>query len=121
MEKIKTEQQYNAVCDRINELLKVVNGTTPMNDPDMMELNRISLMAEAYEHEHYPMKPLTLAETIQLRMDENGISIEALATLLGMTVAGMRRIVNGTREPSLRVGRELSRRLNLAPSLGLGV
>lgn len=121
MEKIKDEKQYKAVCDRINDLLKVVNGNTPMSDPNMKELTEISLMVEAYEHEHQPMKPLTLAETIQLRMEENSLSVEALATLLGMTAVGMKRIVNGTREPSLRIGRELSRRLNIEPALILGV
>jgi len=121
MEKIKDEQQYKAVCDRINELLKKVNGTTPMTDPAMMELNEISLMAEAYEREHHPMKPLTLAETIQLRMEENSLSMESLAALLGITVMSLKGILSGRREPSLRVGRELIRNLNIEPALVLGL
>jgi HTH-type transcriptional regulator/antitoxin HigA len=121
MKKIEDEQQYKLVCGRINELLKVVNGSTPMTDPNMKELTEISLLAEAYEHEHYPVKPLTLAETIQLRMEENGLSVESLAALIGITVLGMKRIVSGSREPSLRVGRELSRKLNIEPALILGV
>ena len=121
MKKIENEQQYKSTCSRINELLKVVNGSTPMTDANMKELTEISLLAEAYEREHYPVKPLTLAETIQLRMEENGLSVESLATLIGITVLGMKRIVSGSREPSLRVGRELSRKLNIEPSLILGV
>ena len=121
MKNITSEEQYKAVCKRIEELLKVVNGETPMTDPQMKELNEISLMVEAYEQEHYPVAPLTLTETIHLRMEERGLSLESLAALLGMTVAGTRRIVNGSREPSLRVGRELSRKLNIEPSLVLGV
>ena len=31
MAQIKTEKQYKAACDRINELLKVVNNNTPTN------------------------------------------------------------------------------------------
>jgi HTH-type transcriptional regulator/antitoxin HigA len=121
MEKITNEKQYKDVCDRINDLLKVVNGSTPMTDPAMIELNEISLMAEAYEHEHYPVKPLTLAETIQLRMEESGLSVEALATMLGVSVLGAKRIVKGYREPSLRIGRELSRKLNIEPAVVLGI
>ncbi len=121
MEKITSEQQYKAVCDRINELLKVVNGSTPLTDPNMAELERISIMAEAYEREHYPVVPLTLAETMKLRMEEKSISFEALAVMLGITVDGVKRIVNGKREPSLRVGREISRKLNIEPSVVLGV
>ena len=46
-------------CDRINELLKVVNGQTPLTNPNMIELNQISSLVEEYEHVHYPVTSYT--------------------------------------------------------------
>ena len=37
MAQIKTEKQYKAACDRINELLKVVGNDTPADDKNMLE------------------------------------------------------------------------------------
>jgi HTH-type transcriptional regulator/antitoxin HigA len=73
MEKIKTEKQYKAACERINELLKVVGNDTPADDRNLLELDSISDMVADYEEEHYPILPLTLAETLQLRMEEMGV------------------------------------------------
>ena len=42
MVKIKTEKQYKAACARIEELLKVVNNDTPIDDPNYWELDLIS-------------------------------------------------------------------------------
>ena len=42
MVQIKTEKQYKAACDRINELLKVVDNNTPADDKNMLELDLIS-------------------------------------------------------------------------------
>ena len=38
MVQIKTEKQYKAACNRINELLKVVGNDTPADDKNMLEL-----------------------------------------------------------------------------------
>ena len=42
MVQIKSEKQYMAACERINELLKVVNNDTPADDKNMLELDLIS-------------------------------------------------------------------------------
>ena len=68
MTQIKTEKQYKAACDRINELLKVVGNDTPADDKNMLELDLISDLVADYEEEHYPVAAPTLVETIKLRM-----------------------------------------------------
>ena len=118
---IKTEKQYEAACDRINELLKVVSNDTPADDKNMLELDLISDMVADYEEEHYPILPLTLAETLQLRMDEMGITKHHLAEMIGLSTSRLSAIISGKSEPSLRTGREMSRRLGIDPAVVLGV
>lgn len=65
MAQIKTEKQYKAACDRINELLKVVGNDTPADDKNMLELDLISDLVADYEEEHYPVAAPTLVETTQ--------------------------------------------------------
>ena len=60
MVQIKTEEQYNAACDRINELLKVVGNNTPADDKNMLELDFISDLVADYEEAHYPIAAPTL-------------------------------------------------------------
>ena len=68
MVQIKSEKQYKAACERINELLKVVNNDTPADDKNMLELDLISDLVADYEEEHYPINAPTLVETMKLRM-----------------------------------------------------
>ena len=55
MVQIKSEKQYKAACERINELLKVINNDTPADDKNMLELDLISDLVADYEEEHYPI------------------------------------------------------------------
>ena len=55
MAHIKNEEQYHALCDRINQLLKVVSNDTPADDPRLLELDMISDMVADYEEEHFPI------------------------------------------------------------------
>ena len=49
MVQIKNEIQYKAACERINELLKVVNNNTPADDKNLLELDLISDLVADYE------------------------------------------------------------------------
>ena len=55
MAQIKTEEQYRAACDRINELLKVVSNETPAGDKNLLELDMISDLVADYEELHFPI------------------------------------------------------------------
>ena len=52
MAQIKSEAAYRAAMKRIDELLKVVNDSTPADDPNYLELDMISDMVEEYEDVH---------------------------------------------------------------------
>ena len=97
MAQIKTEKQYEAACNRINELLKIVGNDTPADDKNMLELDLISDMYEM------------------------GLTQSKLAEMLGLSAARLSEIITGKGEPSLKTGREISRKLNIDPAIVLGV
>ena len=87
MAQIKTEKQYKAACERINELLKIVSNDTPADDKNMLVLDLISDLVADYEEAHYPIAAPTLVETIKLRMYEMGLTQTKLAEMLGLSTA----------------------------------
>ena len=121
MAQIKSEAAYRAALKRIEELLPLVNDNTPEDDPHYLELDMISDMVEEYEDVHYPISKPTLIEVIKLRLYEMGITQSKLAEMLGLSNARVSEILNGKSEPSLKIGRELSKQLNIDPAVVLGL
>jgi HTH-type transcriptional regulator/antitoxin HigA len=121
MAQIKDEKQYKAALARIEELLKVCSNETPADDKNMLELDLISDLVADYEEEHYPIKAPTLVELMKLRMYEMGLTQAKLAEMLGISTARISEIITGKGEPSLKTGREISRKLDIDPAIVLGV
>ena len=121
MAQIKSEAAYRAAMNRIEELLPLVNDDTPVDDSNYLELDMLSDMVEEYEDIHYPIGKPTLIDIIKLRLYEMGITLSKLAEMLGLSNARVSEILNGKSEPSLKIGRELSRQLNIDPEIVLGV
>ena len=107
MAKIKSETAYKAAMDRIEELLPMVQEDTPP--------------VEEYEEEHYPIKTPTLIEAIKLRMYEMGLNQTKLSELLGVSTSRVSDYLTGRCEPTLKVAREISRKLNIDADIVLGV
>ena len=99
----------------------MVDDNTPVNDPNYLELDLVSDLVADYEEEHYPIAAPTLVETIKLRMYEMGLTQTKLAEMLGLSTARISEIITGKGEPSLKTGREISRKLNIDPAIVLGV
>lgn len=121
MAKIKSEAAYRAALERIEELLPLVNDETPVDNKYYLELDMISDMVEEYEEVYYPIGKPTLIEVIKLRLYEMGLTQKKLAEMLGLSNARVSEILNGKSEPSLKIGREISRKLNIDPAIVLGV
>ena len=103
------------------KFLQVVSNDTPADDRNLLELDLISDLVAEYEEEHYPIAAPTLVETMKLRMYEMGLTQSKLAEMLGLSAARMSEIITGKGEPSLKTGREISRKLNIDPAIVLGV
>ena len=118
---IENEIQYNCAMERIEELLKVVNNDTPVNDKNSIELVLLSNLVADYEDIHYPVGKPTLVEILKLRMYEMGITQHKLASILGMNPSKVSEILSGKSEPTLKQARKMSQKLNISPNVVLGV
>jgi len=118
---IKNEQQYRAACERIEELLKIVGNDTPTYDKNFIELDLISDLVADYEEAKYPVKEPDLADVIKLRMYEMNVNQKKLSELLNVSPSRVSEYLSGKSEPTLPVARKISRKLNISPSIVLGV
>lgn len=121
MAKIQNETAYRAIMERIEELLPLVDDDTPATDKNLIELDLLSGLVEEYEDEHYPIKKPSLVDVIKLRMYEMGINQAKLSELLGVSPSRVSDYLTGRSEPTLKVARDLSQKLNIDANIVLGV
>lgn len=121
MAQIKTEEAYRAALKRVEYLEDIVTDDTPINDQYALELDMLVDLIEEYEDIHYPIGKPSLIDTIKLRMYEMGLTQQAVATMLGISAPRMSEIMHGKTEPSLSLARTMSQKLNIEPSIVLGV
>lgn len=121
MEKIDNMKQYEWAVNRVEELLPLVDENTPLDDPNSMELEKLSNMVADYSEQNFAIGTPSLADILKLRMEEMGMSIAKLAKLLGVTPLKVKSYLAGTQEPTLSIGREISRKLGVDANLVLGV
>lgn len=121
MAKIENIIQYEWAVKRVEELLPLVDDNTPLTDPNSIELELLSNMVADYSEEHFAIGEPSLAEVIKLRMFEMGITQSGLAKLLGVSPSRISEYLSGKCEPTLKVGREISRKLNIDANIVLGV
>ena len=121
MAQIKSEAAYKAALKRIDQLLPLVNDSTPMDDPNYLELDMISDMVEEYEDVHYPIESPALADVIKLRMYEQGLTLDGLSELLGITMNNVKGLFDNKYIPSIKVGKAISQKLSIDPATVLGV
>jgi hypothetical protein len=54
MATIKNETEYNAIMQRIEELIKLTDDDTPKTDKNLIELDMLSGLVEEYENTLFP-------------------------------------------------------------------
>lgn len=122
MAQIKTEKEYEAAMTRIDELLPLTwTDGIPDDSVENIELNLLSDLVAEYEDIHYPIGKPTLIDILKLRIYEMGLSQKAIAALLGNSEPRMSEIMHGKTEPSLSLARAMSQKLDIEPSIVLGV
>lgn len=121
MAKIENEIQYEWAVKRVEELLPLVTDDTPRTDPNSIELELLSNMVADYSEEHFAIGSPSLMDVIKLRMYEMGITQSGLAQLLGISPSRVSEYLSGKSEPTLKVGREISRKLHIDANIVLGV
>jgi HTH-type transcriptional regulator/antitoxin HigA len=121
MAKIENKTQYNWAVNRVEELLPLVNDSTPLDDPNSIELELLSSMVADYSEAHFSLGEPSLSDVIKLRIYEMGINQAKLSELLGISPSRVSEYLTGKSEPSLSVARNISRKLNIDASIVLGV
>lgn len=107
--------------ERIEELLPLVDDNTPLNDKNPIELDLLPKLVADYEDEHYPIKSPSLVDVIKLRMYEMGLNQVKLSELLEVSPSRVNDYLTGRCEPTLKVARAMSRKLNIDANIVLGI
>ena len=118
---IKTEKEYNAIIERIEELLSNPENIENQDAKGYVELNLLSAMVADYEETVQPILPPTLSDIIKIRMNERGLNQKNLSELLGVSTSRISEYLNGKSEPTLKIAREISKKLDIDASIVLGV
>ena len=118
---INTEKQYEAILARMEELLLDTNNIDNPDTKGYIELNILSDLVADYEEANFPIEKPTLVEVIKLRMLEQGLNQKLLSELLGVSTSRVSEYLTGKSEPTLKIAREISKKLSIDPSIVLGV
>lgn len=121
MTKIETKAQYDWAVKRVEELLPLVTDATPVDDPSSIELELLSNLVADYSEEHFSLREPTLVDVLKLRMYEMGLTQRALAELIGVSPSRLSDYISGRCEPTLKVAREISHKLNIDAAIVLGI
>ena len=116
-----TKEQYEFALERVEDLLPLVDDNTPVNDKKAVELTMMSDIVIAYEKEHYPIEKPTVAELIELSLEEKGMTQKQLAQEIGISPSRINDYISGRSEPTLKVVRLLCQILNIQPAAMLGL
>jgi HTH-type transcriptional regulator / antitoxin HigA len=109
-----SEKDYQTTLDAIEIYLQ--KGSTQLTADDKKELLRLSLVAEAYEQDVYPM-PIpskTIVGMMQIKMFERQLKQKDLALLLNVSETTLSEIMNGKRKINLTLAQQLYQKLNIS-------
>ncbi len=109
---IKTEQQYNEVCNRIYNLMHSAEEPIEPDSPEGEELELLSLLAENYEHENFPVDPPDPIGAIKFRMDQMNLKQVDIAPLFG-GITRVSEVLHGKRPLTLKMISLLNRYLGI--------
>lgn len=118
---IQTEKEYKAIVERIETLLENPDNIENKEAKNYIELNILSDLVAGYEERTYPVKRPSLAEVIKLRMAEMNLNQKRLSELLGVSTSRISEYLNGKSEPTLKIARKISVKLEIEASIVLGV
>lgn len=111
--KMISQNEYRKAAERIEELLLLVNDSTPKEDANLKELVALSDLVEKYETEYYPIGTPSLKDVIELRMFENKLKQKDLAILLDTSASRISEYMNGKRDITIEIARALHKKLNI--------
>ncbi len=112
---IKTELEYEAALERIEELMEALPGT-----PEEDELDVLALLVETYESQNYPIGIPDPIEAIKFFMDQKQLSNTDMIEYLG-SASKVSEILNRKRGLSKQMIRNLVEGLGIPADILLEV
>lgn len=100
---IKTEEQYDEYCDKLESLLKDENSDRVQDEIDLL-----TLLIETWDHEHNTFDDLDPIELLKTLMDDNGLKAKDLVEITGLTKGMVSKILNYQKGLSKESIRKLS-------------
>ena len=80
---IKNEEQYEAACQRIYNLINASPEPILPGSGEADEMELLSILVEKYEREHYPIDAPDPIEAIKFRMEQMNLRQKDIALLFG--------------------------------------
>lgn len=115
-----TKEQYEFALKKIEELHPLIDDNTPSNSEIAIEFSMVAEIVIAYEEEHFPIDKPTVAELIELYIEEKGLTQKQLAGEIGVSQSRISDYLSGRAEPTLKIARMLCQVLNIPPAAMLG-
>lgn len=109
---LKTEQEYNAACERIYILINSTDKAIEPDSPEGEEIELLSLLVEKYEQEHYPIEAPNPVEAIKFRMEQMNLKQSDVAPLFGGKTR-VSEVLHGKRPLTLKMITLLNRYLGI--------
>lgn len=109
---LKTEQEYNAACERIYKLMHSAENPIEPDSPEGEEIEILSLLVEKYEQEHHQLDAPDPIEAIKFRMEQMNLKQKDVAPLFGGKTR-VSEVLNGKRALTLKMITLLNRYLGI--------
>lgn len=116
-----TRQQYEFALARIEELLTIVDDQTAVTDRNAVELVLLSEIVIEYESIHFPIEKPTIAELMELALEERKMTQRELAREIGVSPSRINDFMTGRAEPSLKIAKRICLTLGITASAMLGL
>ena len=127
IKKIETEEQYESVRARVNELIQEASEKgmleSEYDNEYTREIGRLSYMGAVYENEYVKFKHIKLRKksplirSIEEEMYSRNIKQKELADMLGINEPALSQIIRGKRPISMRTAKKLRKSLNIDAEL----
>ena len=104
---IKTEEYYNLVLSRIEDLMDA-----EANTPEAEELELLTTLVELYEDEHYAMDMPEPIDAIKFRMEQLGLNQQGLVPFIG-SKSKVSEVLNNKRPLTLSMMRSLHQNMGI--------
>ena len=99
----------------------MVSDETAIYDSKAIELKIMSDIVIEYEEAQFPICNPSLAEVVKMRLEQESMSQRAFAKKIGVSPSRVSEYLTGKCEPTLKIARNISKILNIEPSIILGV